>query len=254
MIFAEKNEKLNLQYLKLKIGDKIVEQVGTNCKEKHFKFVGHVLDDKFTWAGHVEHICKKIASANYAINSTKNFLPPKIRKNLYFSMFDSHLNFGNLLWGCADKKLLCKIDMLQKRCIRNVALKSYRAHTEPIFKDLEILKFSDKLAFCQSVFMHQYRNSKLPISFSGTFTDITNTDELQTRHNDYNYINKISCKKYLENFPYKQILSTWNSLNIDLKSTADNDEFKLLLKEMYLFDYNEEIVCTRPCFSCGTIN
>ena len=40
MIFAEKNEKLNLQYLKLKIGDKIVEQVGTNCKEKHFKFVG----------------------------------------------------------------------------------------------------------------------------------------------------------------------------------------------------------------------
>ena len=90
--------------------------------------------------------------------------------------------------------LLGKIDILQKRCIRNVALKSYRAHTEPIFKDLEILKFSDKLAFCQSVFMHQYRNSKLPISFSGTFTDITNTDELQTRHNDYNYINKISCK------------------------------------------------------------
>ena len=254
MVFSEKNTKLNLQYLNLKIGDKIIDQVGTDCKEKHFKFVGHVLDDKFTWAGHVEHICKKLASANYAINFTKNFLPPKIRKNLYYSMFDSHLNFGNLLWGCANKKLLGKIEVLQKRCIRNVALKSYRAHTEPIFKKLEILTFSDKLAFCRSVFIHQFRNNKLPISFSGIFTDITHTDELQTRHNDYNYSNPVSYNKYLEHFPYKQMLLNWNSLNIDLKSTADNEEFQQLLKDNYLSNYSYTIECTSSCFSCGNNN
>ena len=60
-------------------------------------------------------------------------------------MFDSHLNYGNFLWGCASKKLLGKIEILQKICIRNVALKSYRAHTEPTFKQLEILAFSDQL-------------------------------------------------------------------------------------------------------------
>ena len=97
MLFCDKKSQINLQYLNLKIGDKLIEQVGTNCKEKYFKFVGHVLDDKFTWAGHVEHICKKLASANFAINSTKNFLPSKVRKMLYYSMFDSHLKFGNLL-------------------------------------------------------------------------------------------------------------------------------------------------------------
>ena len=77
MLFSDKNAQINLQYLNLKIGDKLVEQVGTNCKEKYFKFVGHVLDDRYTWAGHVEHISKKLASANFAINSTKNFLPLK---------------------------------------------------------------------------------------------------------------------------------------------------------------------------------
>ena len=51
------------------------------------------------------------------------------------------------------------------------------------------------------------------------------SDELQTRHNDYNYINRPAVKKYLENFPYKKMFTNWNSLNIDLKSTAEYDEF-----------------------------
>ena len=253
MLFSERNAQVNLQYLNLKIGDKIVEQVGTNCKEKYFKFVGHVLDDKFTWVGHVEHMCKKLASANFAINSTKNFLPLKIRKTLYYSLFDSHLNVGNLLWGCADNKMLNKVENLQKRCIRNVGLKKFKAHTEPIFKNLEILKLSDKLAYCKSVFMHQYRNEKLPVSFSGLFKDITSTEELQTRHNDYNYINKPANKKYLENFPYKKLVSNWNSLSIDLKSTAEKNEFQQMLKEFYLSSYSCESQCLGPCYSCGTV-
>ena len=178
MLFTEKNAKFDLQGLDIKIADKIVDRIGSNCNEKYFKFVGHVLDDKLTWVGHIEHICKKLASANYAINTSKNFLPSNIRKMIYHSLFDSHLNFGNLLWGCATKKLLEKVENLQKRCIRNVGLKSFRAHTEPIFKKLNILNLSDKIAFSKSVFMHQYKNNKLPVSFSDIFTDITNTDEL----------------------------------------------------------------------------
>ena len=252
MIFTEKNAKLDLTGLNIKIADKTVDRIGSDCKEKYFKFVGHVLDDKLTWVGHIEHICKKLASANYALNTSKNFLPLNIRKMIYHSLFASHLNFGNLLWGCASKKLLEKVENLQKRCIRNVGLKSFRAHTEPIFKNLEILNLSDQIAFSKSVFMHQYRNNKLPVSFSDIFTDITNTDERQSRHNDYNYVKKPAIKSYLESFPYKQFVSNWNFLSIDLKSTADAIEFQQLLKENYLSNYNKNIQCDGPCFSCGT--
>ena len=144
-----------------------------------------------------------------------------------------------------------KIENLQKRCIRNVGLKNFRAHTEPIFKEMEILKFKDKLAYNRSVFMHQYKNNKLPESFSDIFTDVTNTDDLQTRHNDYNFVNKPAIKSYLEKFPYKQILSNWNSLSIDLKSTADEDAFKQMLKEMYLSNYECDSQCLGPCYSCS---
>ena len=81
-------------------------------------------------------------------------------------------------------------------------------------------------------------------------TDISNTDDLQTRHNDYNFVNKPAIKSYLEKFPYKQILSNWNSLSIDLKSTADEDAFKQMLKEMYLSNYECDSQCLGPCYSC----
>ena len=80
MLFSDKDINLNALGLKLKIGDSDIVQVGSKCKEKYFGFVGHVLDDKLSGQGNVQHICKKLASANFAINSTKHFIPFKIRK------------------------------------------------------------------------------------------------------------------------------------------------------------------------------
>ena len=113
MIFSEK--QINISNKNLKIDNTSIEQIGTNCKQRYFKFVGHVLDDKLTWEGHVEHITKKLASANFAKNSSQNLLPLNIRRTLYHSLFDSHLNFGNLFWGCAKIKTLKKVEALQKR-------------------------------------------------------------------------------------------------------------------------------------------
>ena len=250
MLFQDKKLNSNVNTLQIKIGEQIVEQVGSNCKEKYFKFVGHVLDDSLSWVGHIEHICKKLASSNYAINSTKNFLSKRVRLTLYHSLFDSHLNYGNLLWSCSNKKSLDKIENLQKKCLRNVSLKSYKAHTEPIFKDLNILKLRDKFTYCRSVFMHQYRHNKLPISFSDIFTEIINCDNLQSRHNDYNFVINPAVKKHLELFPLRQILFNWNSLSIDLKATADADDFKTLLKNNICSQYSYETDCNVNCYSC----
>ena len=98
--------------------------------------------------------------------------------------------------------------------------------------------------------MHQYRNKKLPISFSDIFKDIVNSDHLQSRHNDYNYVIHPAVKNKLELFPYRKILFNWNSLDIDLKATADADEFKLLMKNKLLSQYSYEIDCPKNCYSC----
>ena len=94
-----------------------------------------------------------------------------------------------------------------------------------------------------SIFMHQYRHNKLPTSFSNIFADIICTDHLQTRHNDFNYVNRPALNKNLETFPYKKIISSWNSVIVDLKSTAEFDEFYELLKKSYLSNYMRRRMC-----------
>ena len=150
-----------------------------------------------------------------------------------------------------SKKLERKGEKLQKKCIRNVDLQKFKSHTEPIFKKLNIMKFFDKLSFFQAQFVHQYRHNKLPSSFDNMFTEVTDDDELQTRNNFYNYVNKPSVKKYLEQFPIKKLLSNWNYLDLDLKSTADPEEFKLLFQEYKLASYDSEPQCVGNCFSCN---
>ena len=78
------------------------------------------------------------------------------------------------------------------------------------------------------------------------------TDEMQSRHNDYHYLNEPAIEKCLENFPLKQIIFNWNALSIELKSTAELAEFELLLKDKYLSQYSLETDCSANCFSCNT--
>ena len=83
------------------------------------------------------------------------------------------------------------------------------------------------------------------------FTELTSTDNLQTRHNDYNYQNIPAVRRNLESFPYKCLIKTWNSLTIDVKSTADRTDFENILKETLLSNYNPELQCDAGCYSCN---
>ena len=92
--------------------------------------------------------------------------------------------------------------------------------------------------------MHKYRNKKLPISFSHIFTDALDAGGTHyNRHSDYNYDTVPATKKYLEKFPLKQIIFNWNSLNLELKATADPLEFETMLKSYYLSKYKSELDC-----------
>ena len=105
----------------IKLDGKKIDRIGANCSETSFKFVGHYLDEFLSWDNHIQHVRSKLSSANYAIASSKNFLPYKIRKTLYNTLFKSHLEFGILAYGCAQKSKLGKIVTLQKKCVRHIA-------------------------------------------------------------------------------------------------------------------------------------
>ena len=71
------------------------------------------------------------------------------------------------------------------------------------------------------------------------------------RCNDYNYVNLPASKKYLDHLPIKKMLFNWNNNDIDLKSTSDSLEFKILFQENKIASYNSEPECFGNCFTCN---
>ena len=132
------------------------------------KCLGIIIYDELGWSEHINHITKKIASRSYAIYSVKRFLSMNNMKLLYHSLINSHFSYGtmctveHILIHCASQCRLRKLEISQKKCIRNICNKKYNEHTSPLFKKLNILKLQDISRFQLGTFMYNFAHSELP--------------------------------------------------------------------------------------------
>ena len=84
----------------LKIGDEIIEKV-TNTK-----FLGIFIDENLSWDVHINYLVKKLACTTGILNRVKENIPTELHKNLYHTLFESHLTYGITSWGgVCDNKL-----------------------------------------------------------------------------------------------------------------------------------------------------
>ncbi len=137
--------------LQLEIADVKIERV------QDFNFIGLTLNENLNWKSHINDISNTISKSMGILNKLKHFLPLNIKILLYNSLILSHLNFGILAWGYKCEKLT----KLHKRVIWIIYLSKYNAHTEPIFKELKLLKLNDILKLQELKFYYKFKNIKL---------------------------------------------------------------------------------------------
>ena len=234
--------------LNLSIGSEILERIGNDCKIKSYKFIGHHLDEHITWEPHINHIYSKLASANFMISNAKNLLPLNLRLTLYNSLFKSHLQFGILAWGNAPKKYLKKICTLQKKCVRNVANKHFRSHTDPIFSSLKILKIENILRYESLIYMHNYAYARLPPTMLDMFTP------LKTNSRNGHYLLKKYKSSFCDRFPSSFLPKIWNHNSKNIKNILKTSSVKTKLRNEIFSTYNEIETCDYDlCPDCQKI-
>ena len=67
--------------------------------------------------------------------------------------------------------------VLQKKAIRIMTFSDYQAHTSPLFKELNLLKFVDIINLYTAMFTLQYGKGSLPPDFDGFF-NLINSEHL----------------------------------------------------------------------------
>ena len=209
-------------------------------------FLGIILDDTLSWKNHIAHLCSKISKSIYIINKVKNFLPYHSLHSLYFTLIHSRLSYAIQAWGNSNS--ISRLFKLQKRAIRIINKSTYRAHTDPLFKQNNILKVSDIYQLNSYLFIHDYQAKKLPVSFDNYY--LQRSTGMNTRQNNLITLHKPRTS-YSKNLPYQHCCSIWNNLHNDVKLIKSRNIFKRTMKTILLSIYETHIKCNNPtCIQC----
>ena len=86
----------------------------------------------------------------------KRYLSVENLKTLYFSFVHSYISYGTIIGSCAYQYKLHKLEILQKRAIRNICNVKYNEPSTPLSKYLHIPKLADifNIQLCKYMFSY----------------------------------------------------------------------------------------------------
>ena len=129
-----------------------------------FMFLGITINNKLNWNSHINKVTNKIfktVGILNILNKLRSFLPSGVLQTIYNTLILPHLIYGILAWGRHTNV----IHKIQKRAIRIIAASKYNAHTEPLLKQLNLLKACDICKLKELKFYHKLINRQLPKCF-----------------------------------------------------------------------------------------
>ena len=180
----------------------------------------------------------------------RRLIPQFVLKTIYNSLILSHLCYGILIWGWDSARLL----KLQKKAVRLIVNAKYNAHTDPIFRKLDMLKMKDIYMWSCAKFYYKFKKCSLPHYFKNFFTRNMELHDYNTRNRfalrpiQYRFHASNNCIRY-------RIPVLINNLPDHIKHKINTHSllgFALHVK--YHFIKNYDIVChVEHCYICNRV-
>ena len=137
------------------------------------------------------------------------------------------------MWGSTYQCNLNRIIVLQKKIIRIISKVSFDAHTGVLFKEQEILKFSDIYLYQIGKFMYVFKRSLLPNYFRDMFTLASQIHSYNTRNSNLFYIPY--CRTNLRKLSIRfQGPTLFNSLSREIQNSESINLAKDLENSFFL--------------------
>ena len=216
---------------------------------KNFNFLGLQLNENMSWKPHIDLLSNKLAKCAGVLNKLKRVLPIHILRTLYFSMVQSRMMYCILTWGFD----YYRIEKLQKRFVRIISSSKYNAHSEPLFKVLDILKIEHLFSQSCLKFVYKFKKSQLPkyfLSFQCVpRSAIHDHDTRGAEQVDTIYTRTHMAAKCIRSH-LPVILNDTPAIIINKINTHSIQGFSFFIKRYYLSQYTTQCQL-RGCFTCN---
>ena len=199
---VEKTELVIFKHQRKKLGTEI--KIKLNRKRLYpsqsVRYLGIKIDQNLNWKDHINDIAVKLNRVNALLFKIRNFVNITNLKTIYFALFDSHINYANLVWA-QNSNAMSRILTLQKKAMRIITFQSRNCYSSPLFLKLKLLKFNDKVLLENVLLISKFFNSLLPPAFNNWFPffgSIISITVRQTHLLLVNYLNLLSALTYME--------------------------------------------------------
>ena len=204
-------------------------------------YLGVKLNEFLKWDDHFANLLPKLSRANGMLAKIRHYVCRETLINIYYAIFNSHINYCSLAWGKLPKYILDKVRSLQNNAMRLIYFKNRLECTTPLYLDSKILPFQALLIKNQCLFaLDQYRKVT-PAVFYDFCLPVSSVHHHET----------VSSKKLLMSLPRTntvifgsnaaktQVVKSWNlvarCLSNDIheydRSKFSNEVSEILLKK-----------------------
>lgn len=134
------------------------------------KFLGVIFHENLLWNHHVDFVKRKTAQSIGVLNKLRPLLPTPLKRQLYFSLVHSRLQYCLLVWGVTSKSNLNFLVSIQKRGIRFINNLPMAVDTLPYFAQNLIIgiQYMYELRLAETIYL-TYENDRE--SFLLKYTD-----------------------------------------------------------------------------------
>ena len=208
-------------------------------RTKSYKYLGLLVDEKFSWAEHLKDVCLKLSQAAGVIFKVRNRLSHDALMLIYHALVGQKLRYGLICWATASKFLLDKVEVAHNKVIRNLTFSKPCSRAWPLYKNLQIptLDILKKLEWGK--FMFKFQNKMLPRAFDNYFRFRRPCHTHATRYATQNNFEKMRVSNAKEKSLLKFIgPSKWSSIPLDIRNAPYLKTFTRLYRS-HLFDTHD---------------
>ena len=199
--------------LKIKLHGKVL------APTKIVKYLGVFLDEFLSGEAHCQELKFKLNRANGMLAKARHYVPHEHLINIYHAIFASHMMYGAQVWTPKLISVSDTVSQIQKSAMRIITFSEFKAHHEPLCKQLGILKFVDNIEVSNCIFVHDFFNKLLPVSYANTFTKVEDKDTTCTTRQAITglmHLPKFSGITFGLKCIYNRCIISWNKYTQEL--------------------------------------
>ena len=231
LINSNLNVRVDDSCFELKMGNHVI------TRTKSYRYLGLLVDEKLSWANHIDEVCFKLSQIAGVILKIRSLLTKEALMLVYHALVGSKLRYGLICWATASQYLLDKVNVAHNKIITYMTFSKRCSHMWPLYSELKVLPLDIMIQIEHAKTMYKFEHNLLPQVFNNYFQKPSHQHNTRfaTTHNNFAMIRISSAK---EKAMLKYIGPRWANIPVNFKTASSLKVFISFYRSHLIDNYD----------------